>query len=111
MRVPAVRDWFDSDLVPRVRRGARRHWIVVALVVIGLGLRVVSQIAYRPALLFIDSYRYLENLDSLDPVTHQPVGYDVLLLRPVLWVGNLATVAAVQHLMGIGIAVAVYALL
>lgn len=72
----------------------------------GLALRMVTQVAYRPALLFIDSYRYLGNLHDLSPsAISQPLGYIFLLLRPVLSVGNLAVVAALQHVMGLGMGV------
>ncbi|MGH3624222.1 MAG: hypothetical protein ACRDQ5_20950, partial [Sciscionella sp.] len=43
----------------------RVHWMIAILVTAGLVLRVITQIAYQPALLYIDSYRYLENLDLL----------------------------------------------
>jgi hypothetical protein len=39
----------------RLVRTARRHWMVLILLTAGLGLRVVTQLAYRPALLYIDS--------------------------------------------------------
>jgi hypothetical protein len=78
----------------------------------GFALRVVAQLAYRPALLYVDSYSYLSFLHSFDPTTiGQTVGYDLLLLGPVLAAGNLFAVAAVQHLLGLGIGVAVYVLL
>ena len=59
---------------------------------------MVTPLAYRPALFYIDSYKYLKGSGGYDPV-----GYN-LLLKPVLWAGNLATVAAVQHLLGLAIA-------
>ena len=71
----------------------------------GLTLRILAEVAYRPALLFNDSIRYLYLSGGQDPV-----GYRVLL-KPVLLVGNLDTVAAVQHLLGLGMAVALYVLL
>ena len=71
----------------------------------GLTLRVLAEIAYRPALFFSDSIRYLYLSGGNDPM-----GYRVLL-RPVLLVGNLDMVAAVQHLLGLAIAVALYAVL
>jgi hypothetical protein len=86
-------------------RLARRHWMLIVLVTAGLGLRVITQLAYRPALLYIDSYKYLSNASGYDPV-----GYRVLV-DPVLWVGNLALVAAVQHLLGLAMAVTLYTLL
>ena len=86
----------------RAGRAARRHWLLLILLAAGLGLRVVTQLAYRPALFYIDSYKYLKGSGGYDPV-----GYN-LLLKPVLWAGNLATVAAVQHLLGLAMAVILY---
>ena len=83
------------------------------LVVLGAGLvlRVITQVAYRPALFFNDSFQYLDNLHDLDPTQTHPIGYVVLLLRPVLSVGNLVVVVALQHILGLGMGVAIYALL
>lgn len=90
----------------------RRHWIFAVLLVPAVVLRVLLMIAYRPAIFYIDSVAsYLLPLPSLDPTGQDPIGYDLYLLDPVLKVGNLATVVALQHLMGLGIAVAGYALL
>ena len=103
--------WFGAARRQRLRIGARTHWIFLAVLGLGLALRVVTQIAYRPALLYIDSYQYLGNL-HLDPAqTSQPIGYIALLLRPVLSVGNLAVVVGLQHLLGLGMGIAIYALL
>ena len=83
----------------------RRHWLLAALLTAGLTLRILAEAAYRPALFFSDSVRYLYLSGGNDPL-----GYRVLL-RPVLLVGNLDTVAAVQHLLGLGMAVALYVVL
>ena len=71
----------------------------------GLVLRVLAETAYRPALLYIDSVKYLEG-----SVATAPQGYQALLrlLDPA---GGLALVAAVQHVFGLAMAVALYALL
>ena len=37
----------------------RRHWLLTVLLTAGLILRILAQAAYRPALLFSDSVRYL----------------------------------------------------
>ena len=87
----------------------RRHAFLLVLLAAGTTLRVLSWIAYRPALLYIDSFRYLDNLQGLRADGINPVGYD-LLLRPLLAVGGLSFVAAVQHLGGLAIAVGIYAL-
>jgi hypothetical protein len=84
---------------------ARRHWLLAVLLTAGLALRVLAQIAYRPALLYIDSIKYLYIANGNDPI-----GYRVLL-DPLLAVGNLDLVAAVQHLLGLAMAVALYLLM
>jgi hypothetical protein len=86
---------------------ARRHWLFGGLFAIGLVLRAGAWIAYRPALVYIDSPRYLGN----DARGLDPLGYSYLLLRPVLLAGGgLAGVAAVQHVAGLVMAGCLYAL-
>ena len=82
-----------------------RHWIFAALFGAGLGLRVITQLAYRPALFYIDSYKYLTGSSGYDPEGYR------FLLAPILWVGNLAWVPAVQHLLGLAMGLAIYAVL
>ncbi len=102
-----------ATLRARMRRGvrqlaplARRHWLMTALLVAGLVLRVIAQITYRPALLYIDTLKYLYNAwPGTDPLGYKGV------LKAILLVGNLQTVTAVQHLAGIGMAIAIYAVL
>jgi hypothetical protein len=91
----------------------RKHWVLALLIAAGLVLRVVTQFAYQPALLFIDSKKYLFGTDfnlgawgSFDPV-----GYTLLMLKPVLMLGNLGLVALLQHVLGLGMAVALYVLM
>jgi hypothetical protein len=103
--------WLGPEQRTRLRLGARRHWVFLTVFGLGVLLRIITQVAYRPALLFIDSYRYLENLHDLSPSHAHPIGYEVLLLRPVLSLGNLATVAALQHILGLAMGVAIYAVL
>jgi hypothetical protein len=84
----------------------RYHWLAAVLVVIGLVLRVITWMAYHPALLYIDSVKYLyHGWQGSDPL-----GYKVPL-KIVLAVGNLGTVTALQHLLGVGMGVAIYMLL
>ncbi|MGH3300518.1 MAG: hypothetical protein ACRDOK_02350 [Streptosporangiaceae bacterium] len=95
---------------PALRRAAaaavaRQHWLAIVLLLAGLVLRVLAQLAYRPALLYIDSVKYLRDSQGNDPE-----GYKAPL-RAILFVANLNTVAAVQHLLGLAMAVAIYVLL
>jgi hypothetical protein len=89
-----------------MRRVLRGHWLAAALLLAGLVLRALTQTAYRPALLYIDSVKYLYNAW---PGT-DPVGYKVPL-KAILLVGNLSTVTAVQHLLGLAMAVLLYLVL
>jgi hypothetical protein len=84
----------------------RQHWLAGVLLAAGLVLRVLAQFAYRPALFYIDTTRYLYN----DAPGMDPVGYKGPL-RALLAVTNVTTVAAVQHLLGLAIAVVLYVLL
>ena len=85
---------------------ARRHWVFVAVLTAGLVLRVLAQLAYRPALLYIDTMKYLYNAYP----GADPVGYKAPL-RAILTVGGLSTVTAVQHLLGLAMAVTIYVIL
>jgi hypothetical protein len=91
----------------------RRHWMLALLLAAGLVLRVVTQFAYEPALLFIDSKKYLFGTDfSLSAWgSYDPIGYTLLMLKPVLMFGDLGLVALLQHLLGLGMAVALYVLM
>jgi len=85
---------------------ARRNWLMTALLVAGLVLRVLAQITYRPALLYIDTLKYLYNAwPGTDPLGYKGV------LKAILLVGNLQWVTAIQHVVGLGMGVAIYAVL
>ena len=90
---------------PRVGAALARHWLITVLLLAGLVLRVLTQIAYRPVLFYIDSTRYLYHAGGNDPV-----GYRVPL-RLILVAGNLDAVAAVQHVLGLAMAVVIYVVL
>jgi hypothetical protein len=84
---------------------ARRHWLFTIVFSAGLSLRVLTQVAYSPALVYIDSYRYLHGDSSLDPL-----GY-LVLLWPLQRAGGLAAVPAAQHILGLGMALSLYSVL
>jgi hypothetical protein len=84
---------------------ARRNWLATALLAAGLALRVLVQLAYRPALFYIDTNRYLYDAQGNDPVGYKGP------LRAILSVSNFDAVAAVQHLLGLAMAAAIYLLL
>jgi hypothetical protein len=91
----------------------RRHWVLALLIAAGLVLRVITQFAYQPALLFIDSKKYLfgTNFSASAWGSYDPIGYTLLMLKPVLMFGDLALIALLQHVLGLGMAVALYVLM
>ena len=99
--------WATVDIV-------RRHWMFCLLLAGGLVLRAIAQIAYEPALLFIDSKKYIFGTDYVNTIwgSFDPLGYSLLVLRPVLlFGGNLAFVALLQHGLGMVMAGALYVLM
>ena len=84
----------------------RRHWLIVVLMLAGLVLRALSLAAYQPALLYIDSLKYLFGAWP----GNDPLGYNVIL-KVLLAGGNLNTVTVIQHLTGLAMAGVLYLLL
>ncbi len=84
----------------------RHHWLASTLIALGVVLRALAQMAYHPAIIYIDTLKYLYDAWP----GSDPVGYKVPL-KAILAVGSLGTVELVQHLLGIGIAITMYAVL
>jgi hypothetical protein len=91
----------------------RRHRVLAPLLAAGLVLRVLAQVAYQPALLFIDSKKYIfgTDLTATSWGSFDPIGYTLVVLRPVLMFANLGIVALLQHAAGLAMAVALYVLM
>ena len=103
----------QPDLEPapgRLRRFVRRHGLFCAVLLAGAVLRVIAMLGYRGAMRTPDSTRYIQNAVHLAPGAVRPSGYSIMLwlLEPF---HSLAAVVAVQHLMGLAIAVVGYAVL
>ncbi len=88
----------------------RGHWVFAALFAGGVVLRAIAVLAYRPALLYIDSLAYLANMGPLRPSGARPIGYSVVL-RPLTAGGDLRVVPIVQHGIGLALAAGMYVLL
>ncbi|TDC11470.1 hypothetical protein E1267_00580 [Nonomuraea longispora] len=85
------------------------HRALVIAMLPAIGLRVLAVLGFPPALLFYgDSFAFMR--EELAPGTTRPSGYSLLLalLRPA---HSLTLVTVLQHLLVLGLAVAVYALL
>ncbi len=87
----------------------RKHWLLAVFLVAGLVLRVLATVAYRPAIIYTDSVQYLTNMGKLSPDQLNPIGYD-FVLGPLVAIGGLTFVVIVQHLTGLLLGVAIYAL-
>ncbi len=95
------------DALVTWRAMVRRHWPFAVLLAVGVALRAAATIAYRPALVYIDTPRYLGG----DQGGLDPLGYTYLLLRPMLAAGGgLTGVAVAQHALGLAMAACLYAL-
>ncbi|MFC7103341.1 hypothetical protein ACFQQB_24625 [Nonomuraea rubra] len=85
------------------------HRALVIAMLPAIGLRVLAVLGFPPAILFYgDSFAFLK--EELTPGTARPSGYSLLLalLRPA---HSLTLVTVLQHLLVLGLAVALYALL
>ena len=105
----------DVSFKARARRGLRRHWMFLALLVLAAGLRGVVFAAYHPALIFPDSVRYLQYAHnfatghwSVDALRQS--GYSVLIV-PALLLHDMWIIPLVQHLVGLATGGLVYAVL
>ena len=90
-----------------------RHWVFGLLLATGLMLRVLVQVSYEPALLFIDSVKYLfaTRTGTATYGAYDPVGYTLLVLAPLTKIADLAYVALLQHLAGMAMAAGLYVLM
>jgi hypothetical protein len=96
--------------VPDLPGLIRRHWIFSVALGLAVVPRLVAMLGFQPAVLFrLDTYDYLWDAVHVSPNVVNPSGYSLFLwlLRPF---HSLGLVAALQHVIGLGIATMVYAL-
>ena len=97
------------------QRWLRRHWLITALLLLAAALRSVVLLAYRPALIFPDSLRYLQVAGRFaaghwSPDTIRPSGYSILI-APATAIHMLALIPLAQHVLGLAEGAMIYALL
>lgn len=94
--------WF-GELVWRLRN----HRLFLVVFSAGVLLRILTQVAYWPAVAFSDSGAYIQNADHLTPQLWHPIGY-ALFLRPFLPFHSVAAVTITQHILGLVAGTLVY---
>ncbi|MFI5735929.1 glycosyltransferase family 2 protein [Kribbella sp. NPDC051587] len=87
----------------------RRHWLLAVFLVAGTALRVLATIAYQPGIIYVDSQQYLFNIELLKPDQLNPIGYSIAL-KPLIDLGGITFVVIVQHVAGLLMGIAIYAL-
>ncbi len=94
----------------RVTRFARRHALFGAVLLAAVATRVVALLGYPRIRMIPDSWSYLAVAMRMAPPRVRPAGYSAMLwlLRPF---HSLVLVAGIQHAMGVGMGIMVYALL
>jgi hypothetical protein len=95
----------------RPRALIRRNWIFSIALAVSLAPRAIAMLGFQPAVLFrMDTFDYLWDAEHLTPNVINPSGYSLFLwvLKPF---HSLVLVAGLQHLMGLAVAVMVYALM
>ena len=92
------------------RRLIREHYLYLVALCAGLGLRMLSLAAVRPALWYNDSFEYVGVALRMQPYPVRPAGYSAFLamIEPL---HSFAVVVVGQHLMGLTSATLLYALL
>jgi len=89
---------------------ARNHWTFLIALAGAIAIRILCLLAFRPIIWFGgDSASYLSTALRLTPDPSRVGGYGfvLFLLRPL---HSFAAVAAVQHVLGLGIGVLIYLL-
>ncbi len=89
----------------------REHRLMTIAVLLGLVPRILALLAFRPALLTADSFVYMSSAVTHTLGTIRPSGYSLFLALARVLPRPLLAVTVLQHLMGLAVAVIVYALL
>lgn len=106
-----VTSWSPGQVVARLRALARENKLFTGALAAGAVLRLLTVLGYPGALWFAgDSYVYLGAALRPQPNLSKSTGYS-FFLRALLPFHSLTLVTVVQHLMGLAVAVMIYALL
>ncbi len=102
-------DWWRHPAA-RAASLLQAEWVFVLALLAGALLRLCAVLGFRPIMWFNDGLEYLGVALRWQAYPVRPVGYSAFL-RLLLPFHSFALVAALQHLMGLTVAVLLYALL
>lgn len=113
----AAADDLDAGSEPTVAMRARprlldvvaRHWIFGLVLGIGILVRVLTMVSYWPGFWFPDTTAYFYSAERMRISELRPYGYSAFL-NLLQWSDQIWLITTLQHLMGIGIGVGIYAL-
>jgi hypothetical protein len=88
----------------------RNHRVFTIAACLSVIPRFVAAMGFKPALLIQDSFSYMEEGSRFNLGTTRPAGYP-MMLRVLHPFHSLLAVTTVQHIMGIGMAAIIYAVL
>jgi hypothetical protein len=99
-----------DDLRTPVADLLRRHRLFVSLLAVASVIRLIAMLGYRPALWYPDSLGYVSDAVHIYPDVTRPDGYPFFLYL-LKHFHSVTLVIALQHILGLAVGVAVYALL
>jgi hypothetical protein len=113
--VPVAERRLTSGLSVRARGWAlaallRRHWAVAVVVAGGVALRIVALVAIYPGIWFSDSNGYIRAAATGTLSVTRVDGYS-LVVAPFWHLASAGALIVVQHVVGLGLVVLLYALL
>jgi hypothetical protein len=99
-----------TPLIARFTRPAVTHWQFTVVALAAIAVRILVMVAYPPILWFNDSYNYIYDAVTHIPDEVRPNGYPFFLAL-LLPLHSLTPIALLQAAMGVGMGVAIYAVL
>jgi hypothetical protein len=99
-----------SQLLAQLTRPVATHWQFTVVTLAAIAVRILVMVSYPPILWFNDSYNYIYDAVMHIPDEVRPNGYP-FFLDFLLPLHSLAPLSLLQAAMGVGMGVAIYALL
>jgi hypothetical protein len=95
---------------PRTLHALGRHWPLLLLLAVAVAIRVLALVAIYPGIWFSDSNTYIRTAATGILSVNRVMGYS-LVVAPFWHLRSAGALIVVQHVVGVAIVVALYALL